>query len=85
MRIRNRHGSMGHSSRFNPVGIGEVIVIYDDDDMCSEFIGDCDIRLRTGEWVPLGDALRLHLVVPDYCDRTFREPLYFDEMDRGWF
>lgn len=86
MKVRHKEkGYLGYASEFNPHGLGEIIVGFDEGDMDSMFIKDFDVQLPDGSWKDMSDAFRDHDIIPDKYNLHFSVPATEAERTQGWY
>lgn len=84
MRVKEKKtGVLGWSSKFNPLGLGEIIVTFDEGDATSDYISNYDVMLSDERWVDLHEALKLKLVMTDDSALNFAEATDLDRK-RGY-
>ena len=80
MKVRyKKTGAQGYSNKFNPHGVGEVLLPDD-----SAFIKDLDVFI-CDQWIDMGTAFKNKLLIPDNYNMYFREPLDDEERERGYY
>jgi hypothetical protein len=90
VRLLDNHAMTGHCQTSNPMGIGEVLVSFEDGDASSEMIGDLEVLLervpgKDPFWYPMRLAFREKHLIEDNYARSFREPRNEEERTRGWY
>lgn len=91
MKIKHKEtGHTGFSGRFNPVGMSEIIVQWDDINgehmgADSDYISEYEVYLnKTGEWKDMTQAFKDHDLITDDYNVKFFEPISEENRVRGY-
>jgi len=75
----------GDARTFSVVGLGEVIMHFDEGGADSVFVEDLQVQLASGEWKLMTKAFADKDIIPDNYNVWFGVPKTPEDQERGYF
>jgi hypothetical protein len=85
VKLRNKkNGLIGHSGKFNMSSLTEIMILFEDGEMDTDYQSNWDVALPDGSWKDLGQAFRDHDVITDNYNTIFFHPRTPEDRERGF-
>lgn len=87
MKVRKKddHNYVGVSNSFNPSGMGEILIYFEEGDADSDYISQYEVQLSDGNWKDMRQAFKDKDLISDNYNRCFAEPRNEEDRERGYY